>query len=231
MFYFLVYNDNTHTRYLHKLIASVRKYGKQFEIIVFDKHTIDKEFALKHESILSLERGGGHWLWKPYIINETMNKINENDMVFYLDSKYFFTEEFSKLYSEHIEHNDLVVWKNKPNEPTNCMKYWCKMDVVLKYDMSDKVYIENAEDCWAGAIIVKKTINSVKYIQEWLGMCCIYENITDSPSSIEHAEFRDHRHDQSLLSIITHKYNINTHFFENRYLQNCRIPYRTIRHR
>ena len=55
---------------------------------------------------------------------------------------------------------------------------------------------------------------------------CTYENITDVPSvSINSNEFREHRHDQSLLSIIIHKYNIPLHYFEKKYLQNIRSPY------
>jgi hypothetical protein len=89
-----------------------------------------------------------------------------------------------------------------------------------------KVFSENAEDCWAGALIVKKTENTIRYIQEWLDMCCIYEDITDSKSKIKNSNlFREHRHDQSLLSIIIHKYNIQMQFFEKKYLQNMRCPF------
>ena len=57
-------------------------------------------------------------------------------------------------------------------------------------------------------------------------MCCIYEDITDSESKIENSNlFREHRHDQSLLSIIIHKYNIQMQFFEKKYLQNVRSPF------
>ena len=89
-----------------------------------------------------------------------------------------------------------------------------------------KVFNENAEDCWGGALILKKTENTIRYIQEWLDMCCIYEDITDSESKIENNNlFREHRHDQSLLSIILHKYNIQMKFFEKKYLQNVRVPF------
>jgi hypothetical protein len=100
------------------------------------------------------------------------------------------------------------------------------MDVILKYNMYDKIFNENAEDCWAGALILKKTKNTVAYMQEWLYMCCIYEDITDTPSKVENSiSFREHRHDQSLLSIILHKYNIETQYFETKYLQNVRVPF------
>jgi hypothetical protein len=99
MFYFLVYDDNTHTDHLRILLESVKKYGKEFEIVVYKKTEMDKDFVLKHESILSLKRGGGYWLWKPYIIHKMLQKINDEDVVFYLDSKYYFTEIFTDLYS------------------------------------------------------------------------------------------------------------------------------------
>lgn len=37
MLYFLVYNDNTHTIHLNKLLSSVIKYGKAFKILMFNK--------------------------------------------------------------------------------------------------------------------------------------------------------------------------------------------------
>jgi hypothetical protein len=37
MLYFLVYNDNTHNYYLDKLLQSVKIYGEEFNIIIFEK--------------------------------------------------------------------------------------------------------------------------------------------------------------------------------------------------
>ena len=226
MKYFLVYNDNTHNHFLSDLLESVKKYGKDFEIIVFNKNDMDNEFVLNNKNILELDRGGGYWLWKPYIINETLKKINENDIVFYLDSKYYFMEDFTELYLNYMENNDLLVWKNKPNNPIWHMKNWCKIDVILKYDMSKKIFDENAEECWGGALVIKKNEHTIKYMKEWLDMCCIYEDITDAPSKVENSGlFCEHRHDQTLLSIILYKYNIPMQFFEKKYLQNVRTPY------
>jgi hypothetical protein len=227
MLYFLVYNDNTHLSYLQKLLESVKIYGKEFEIIIFEKKNIDCNFYKKNRAILNSKRGGGYWLWKPYIINETLKKINDNDILFYLDSKYYFIEDFSNLYSEYMKDNDFLIWKNKPNDRIWYMKNWCKMDVIYKYNMFDQVFNKNAEDCWAGAIMIKKNNNTVKYIQEWLNMCCIYTDITDSKSNIKNdSVFCEHRHDQSLLSIVLYKYNIPIQYFDTKYLQNVRLPFK-----
>ena len=226
MHYFLVYNDNTHGYFLNPLLESVQKYGPEFKIVVFNKDQIDKEFAEKHKSILTMRRGGGYWLWKPYIINTILTQMKEGDIVFYLDSKYSFTDQISKLYADYMKDHEILLWHNKPNEPTFYMKNWCKMDVVLKFDMYSKVFIDNVLDSWAGAMVIKKTANTTKYIQEWLDIAGVYENITDSPSVIRNnSDFREHRHDQSMLSVVVHKYDIPLHFFEKRYLQNARFPY------
>ena len=55
---------------------------------------------------------------------------------------------------------------------------------------------------------------------------CSCDDITDRPSIVpNNPDFIDHRHDQSLLSVLVDKYNIPLYFFEKRYLQNVRQPY------
>jgi hypothetical protein len=100
------------------------------------------------------------------------------------------------------------------------------MDVICKYNMNDIIFNKNAECCWTGAIIIKKTDFSLQVIKEWLESCCYYNNISDNPSDIKNSpEFIEHRHDQSLLSIILHKYMIKFEYFPKKYLQNVRIPW------
>lgn len=226
MLYFLVYNDNTHNIHMDRLLKSVQEYGKEFEIIIFNRSDIDAEFMNKNKDILDLQRGSGYWLWKPYIINKTLEKIKDGDIIFYLDSKYYFLEKFQGLYKDYMKNNDLLIWKNKPNWPIFYMKNWCKMDVILKYNMFDKIFREHIEDSWAGALVIKKSEKTIKFIQDWLDMSSIYEDITDSESKNKNIVlFNEHRHDQSLLSILVHKNNIPLQFFENKYLQNVRNPF------
>ena len=227
MFYLLVYNDNTHNMYLNKLLTSVRKFGKNFKIVKFNKNDMNTDFVNKNKNILSCQRGGGYWLWKPYIIHKTLTQINDNDIVFYIDSSYYFIEDnIENIFLDYMKNNNILVWKNKPNEKVWYMKNWCKMDVILKYNMYDKIFNKNVEDCWGGALVIKKNKASIKFIKDWLDMCCIYEDITDSSSKAKNSSlFREHRHDQSLLSILLHKNNIKMQYFEKKKLQNIRVPF------
>ena len=141
------------------------------------------------------------------------------------NTRYYFVENFVQLYSNKIKNDDIILWSNKPNETTNYMKNYCKMDVINKYNMNDLVFNKNAIECWAGAFFLRKTSFTEKIMDEWFSMCKIYEDISDSPSLQKSPTFMDHRHDQSLLSIIAYKYNIKLHFFGKKYLQNVRFPW------
>jgi hypothetical protein len=217
MLYFLVYNDNTQAQYIIKLLNSVKMYGKDFNIIIFNKSDIDTEFINNNKKILDLKKGG---IWKPYFIKNILNKINNDDILFYIDNQYHFIEDFTNLFFDYMKSNDCLIFKYKPNGTVQYMKNYCKMDVIRKYKISDDVFNRNMELCWSGCIILKKNDNTIKYVTEWLNMCN-YEDISDFPSkSKNESQFIEHSNEQSLLSIIVHKYDIPLQIIENKYLQN-----------
>jgi hypothetical protein len=196
---------------------------------IASSQNLDTEFMDKNKSILEHTRGGGYWLWKPYIINKTLDKLNDGDILFYMDSMYYFIENFTHYILNLLSKQDILVWKNKPNEITYLLENWCKMDVVNKYSLYEPMFKKQMHIglCWAGAIVIRKTTDTCKYMAEWLDMCCCAHDITDSPSVAKNnTRFREHRHDQSLLSIILYKYKIPMHILENRYLQNVRCPFK-----
>ena len=56
-------------------------------------------------------------------------------------------------------------------------------------------------------------------IDEWYNISCDYHLIDDSPSIISnHNEFREHRHDQSILSLLIKKNNL---FNEQIFIKKC----------
>jgi len=219
--YFLVYDDGKYRDNLVRLLNSVQLYS-DYIIICMTKEDIDPNFYNSNIKIFNESRGGGYWLWKPYIINKVLSQIKEGDLLFYLDSSYYFTEAFNGLYESAMETTDIMLWKNKPNESTNLMHKYCKMDVLIKYGMVEYSEVE----CWAGAILMRKTNNISIFMKEWLRMCCVYEDISDFPSIFpNYPDFSEHRHDQSLLTILAYKNMIKLFDFDRKYLQNVRIPW------
>jgi len=66
--------------------------------------------------------------------------------------------------------------------------------------------------------ICKKTRDLVN---EWYSVACKYNLIDDSPSIKPNAEgFKEHRHDQSIFSLLTKKYGIfsSTSLYDSMYI-------------
>jgi hypothetical protein len=223
MKYIILYNDDTHTEHLNKLIQSVNQFLSDFEVIIFHKKDIDSEFMNDNKCILECKRGGGYWLWKSYIINKLLKNIDNDDIIFYIDSKYYFIERPKELL-EPLSCRDILVWRNKPNEPSYLMKQWCKLKVITETNIYKEVFEKNAEICWAGAFAIRRNDQTIEIMNQWLTLCTNPSYIVDTNEK-NHKEFIEHRHDQSLLSVVLIKNNIPLESFPKRYLQNVRYPF------
>lgn len=232
--YFITYDDET--QYFKKqredLIDSVKKFS-DFETISCKRSEIDANFLEKNKHIFQIPVGGGAFLWKPYIVDKTLETLEEGDLLFYMDSNYYFVEEFENLYKSIMEKRDLLIWMNKPNEPTFPFWHFCHKRVIEKYNMTEKIYGKNdIVEPWAGAVLIKKNIFTTNLIKEWLDMCQNKEDLwgNEDDFALQNREYTEirrcaHRFDQSLLGILIYKYNIQMEAFEKKYLQNRRCPW------
>jgi hypothetical protein len=219
--YFLVYDDETGKYDLETLLQSVRTHSS-FEIVVFKKSEMAPAFLEQYKDIFALERGGGYWLWKPYIIKTMLERIEEGSLLFYMDSSYTFIKKF-ETFLNYADTHDVLVWKNKPKGSVYPMKQWCKRDVMDHY--LDSAQDGNMEVCWAGAMLLKNTLYTRSMVDKWFTMCCNAHHLTDSPSvNPNSSDFIEHRHDQTMLTIALFLYMVPLHFFGTDILKNNRDP-------
>lgn len=74
-----------HERNRLALIVSAKNKGID-RIIAYDPLDGSHPFYQQHRHILERPTGAGFWLWKPYIIAETLKHLGPDEIVFYLDS-------------------------------------------------------------------------------------------------------------------------------------------------
>ena len=91
----------------------------------------------------------------------------------------------------------------------SCSAY-TKRDVFAAMGCDEDKYW-NALQVEAGIIVCKKNESTIHVIREWLKWCLTDDLITDKPNQTPNFEnFIDHRHDQSILSIMRVFHNIYT---------------------
>jgi hypothetical protein len=161
----------------------------------------DSEFWGKHGDFIEKnKRGYGYWLWKPYLIKKVLDKMKENDILFYLDSGCEIKNDGNNKLNKFIElcddHNILYTTEGY-NE-----KSYTKMDTFSKMNMiNDKIL--NSTQYQAGVLVIKKNEMMTNFINEWYSIGCEYHFIDDSDSILSNdIAFIDNRHDQSIFSLL-----------------------------
>lgn len=192
----------------HRLTTQAKNIELFDEIINYSVEDLkkDDEFWKKHEEfILNNPRGYGYWLWKPYLIKKTMEKMNNGDILVYADCgceiASYKKHEINNLFE--IVKNDYIIGSFICIE-----KEYNKMDLLLKFDMLKDEYL-NTPQRQASALIILVCEKTRKFVEEWYNIGCDYHLIDDTPSIHKNLDcFKEHRHDQSIFSLLSKKYNI-----------------------
>jgi len=175
------------------------------EIIIIKDTDLPKfeDFWDKHkEFILSNKRGYGYWIWKSYLVMMTLENMNNNDILVYADSGCQLNITGKKRLFEYFD----IVNKSKYGilsfqMPINLEKKWCKMDLLNHFNCNDEML--NKPQLHATNFIIRKCDHTLYMVKLWYELCCNYHFIDDSKSILNNDEsFSEHRHDQSIFSLI-----------------------------
>lgn len=205
----IIFGTPNYKNAINSLIKSSKNYFDKVHI--FSPNDIDEEFFKKNEIILNQKRGAGFWLWKPYFIYKVLENVKVDDIVFYVDAGNIFVSNPNILYDRFVVNNGIILFDNRDGKndgKCHLNVYWTKRDcsVVMNLDTNQHLYNTH---CNASYQIYKKNDNSLTFVKEFLDWCTNDDILTDKPTKHQNLpEFIDHRHDQSILSLLTSKYEI-----------------------
>ena len=186
------------------------------DVIIHSPETL-QEFFNQHKDFVTNSRGYGYWIWKPYIILNLLEKINDGDNVFYIDSGGCILEHRNKRFEEYLELlniNSIIAFCDGGscgNPPDYKEKYFQKMRVLKRFGLENNEDFLNSGQVEGGVFICKKTSDSINFVKEWLNLVIEdnYSLVNDDDNFEQLNEFMGHRHDQSILSILCKKRNAN----------------------
>lgn len=181
-------------------------FGKFDNVFEYQSTDIDKETALLNkESLKFAEKGLGNYFWKPYIIEKALNRISEGDFLVYADSGSFFIKSVLPLIScMENEGKNIMCFQLPLIE-----KQWTKRDAFILMNSDNKKYTDSPQ-ILATYFILRKCKESLDFVSEYKKYCSDYRVLSDSPNELgenNYSEFIEHRHDQSVLSLLCKKDN------------------------
>lgn len=200
---YVTYGDDNFIIQKKNALKFAKENGNFDKIFSFSKKDIDKEFYERNSNILNRKRGDGYWIWKPYFIKRVLSEIEEGDFVFYSDAGAVFLKSVDILINELEKNKQDIMGYELPF----IEKQWTKRELFKTMNLDKKVYGESNQ-ILAGLILIKKTKFSLNFIDEWLKYICVEQNVTDILSEEQEKCFKEHRHDQSIFSLLYKKYNL-----------------------
>lgn len=189
-----------------RLNESAMKFGVD-RVISYDFDDIKTtEFYQLHKQILDQTTGMGNWLWKPFIIQQAMNSLSDGDVLVYADSGIAVIADLDPLINICRSTEPILLFANGDLKNSA----WTKRDCFALMDCDSEKY-------WSGlqvdaAICLFRTgVQSKQFIEEWLSYACDDRIVTNKPNTTglqNLPDFVEHRHDQSILSLLAIKHGI-----------------------
>lgn len=205
-----------HINFAHGRYLTAQQYCSQSakqagfdEVISYRVEDIDKDFYEKNIKIFNQSRGFAFWIWKPYLINKTLERMEDGDLLVYSDSGSYYQSSLQPLLDRIIKdkHGVLSFELNGLFE-----KCYTKKDAFVLMGLDSPEYYETSQREATYIWIIKNDF-TVNLIKEYLEYAQNENIITDLPNMLgdNYPEFKDHRHDQSIWSLLCKKYKIEPH--------------------
>ncbi len=209
---FITYSDAKYAETRAFCAMMARLVGRFDKVIEYSPDDVDDTFKASHAETFACKRGAGLWIWKPYVILKALREeAGEGDVVFYCDSGTFFIRSFSHLLRTMCQD----VWVS--NLPL-AEKQYTKRETFVRMGCEGPSY-EDTPQVQAGFVGVRKTAQSMAFVEEWLSLACdhrLLSPVTDS-SFPEASCYVVHREDQSILSLLCKKRGIRPHLDPTQY--------------
>lgn len=217
---FLSFADTRLHRSAQRLAAQACSLNFFDEIVILNENDLSAEFAeLFSDVLVPTVRGFGYWCWKPQIVLQTLERLEFGDIIQYSDigchlnpggrqrlEEYFEIASncpsgilgFEASYPQAPFPHD---GREIPDWPD---AHWAKGDLIDYLGVRDRLDILHSPTIQSGVFLLKKTPAVVQLITAWRDTYIKNFALADDSQSksSNFPGFVEHRHDQSIFSLL-----------------------------
>lgn len=204
---FTTYSDDVFSRARRRLVGEALALGDFDVVVELTPADIDPDFRAANAVTLAAERGGGYWLWKPWVANRVLRMLRNDDLLVYLDAGCKIWGTLEPWFAIARQHDPgWVVFEF--GEP---IPWWTKGDAYAALDLPTSAFADK-EQVLGGVWAMRVSPATTRIAHEWLRAAQAPGAINDEPSVLlpNPPGFNDHRHDQSIFTLIIRRENVTT---------------------
>lgn len=190
----------------------IQEEAKQFGVFngaiqVYTPGDLSDEFKSAAGEVLNGSRGGGYWIWKPYIIYDAMKKLNMNDILVYADAGCSFQKSGMERFQEYLgmispESGKSIFAMRLSGFPE---EQWTTSAIFDHLQVPPGSDTRKSAQVVATVLMFRKTEESIALVSRWLTIAIEQPHLFSDQHNEDPANspiFRDNRHDQSIFSVL-----------------------------
>ena len=101
--HFRTYGNHRFAKSKKRIVQEANSTGWFSTVGAMGPEDLTKDFAEKYRDILSLERGGGYWIWRFDLFGQIVTTIKEGDFLVFLDAGCHLNKAGERRFWEYID--------------------------------------------------------------------------------------------------------------------------------
>ena len=190
---FVTYGDDNYRESLERIGREARATGVFDSVRLYTPADLPEPFA---SYTRAYPRGGGYWLWKPFVIVSELDRAAEGDIVVYADAGCTLMPHADwQRYFDAVDGREELFFLAEGKSAK-----WCKKE-VFDYFGTRRDAWKNASQVQATFIIARKSGRN-EVLRRWYDLAVAHPElfVDAAAGSEQHPRFREHRHDQAVLT-------------------------------
>lgn len=187
---FVTYGDDNYRESLERIGREARATGVFDSVRLYTPADLPEPFA---SYTRAYPRGGGYWLWKPFVIVSELDRAAEGDIVVYADAGCTLMPHADwQRYFDAVDGREELFFLAEGKSAK-----WCKKE-VFDYFGTRRDAWKNASQVQATFIIARKSGRN-EVLRRWYDLAVAHPElfVDAAAGSEQHPRFREHRHDQA----------------------------------
>lgn len=204
----ITYGNNLYYDSKKRLIEEAIKFNVFDTVKDFGFEDLSDSFVQKYIKVLEQNRGGGYWIWKLDVIEQSLKNMIDGQILIYLDAGCSFNLKGKKRFNEYIE----LLKKSK----YDILSFQMQKEIEKEYTTKEifnclNVDIDGKEansGQFLGGVLIMKKGKHLRLLLDkyWEVLNKNMYLFTDKYNKNQEKYFKDNRHDQSVFSLIRKKY-------------------------
>lgn len=214
--FFCTFGDARLRRSLGRISRQAESMAVYDRIVAYSESDLSEPFRQRFADRLQRTvRGFGYWVWKPQVVLQTMQLMEDGDILHYADSGCWLNPRGRTRLLEYFAHAENAPGGVLPFSARNDFHApeldfyrltetsWSKDRLLRELGVLERPDILETTQLEATTFFIRKTPESVQFVQDWIS---VFERdfslVDDTPSENNAPGFIANRHDQSVFSIL-----------------------------